>query len=142
MKKLLLVNAGDEALSVAVAQYLPGGLLPEGKRRIVVPGGSAEIPIELNRVEIEAATIGHGHPAAPPKVILGRSEISKPVEREQTVEYAREKLPSAFQSGDTAILRGRVTEVHFSEGKVHYVLTLNPHPDIEVRVPSECLSRS
>lgn len=50
------------------------------------------------------------------------------------------KLPSAFQIGETALLRGIVKSVFFVEGKVYYALTINPHADIELHVPSECLS--
>lgn len=59
----------------------------------------------------------------------------------QSPRPASPMLPSAFQPGETAILRGVVKEVHFTDyGKALYVVSLNPHTDLEVRVPSECLS--
>lgn len=54
------------------------------------------------------------------------------------------RTPSNFQIGETVVLRGLVQGVHFEEGKVSYVVSLNPFGDGRhtYEVESDCVSAS
>lgn len=167
-KTVSLRNTSDEDLSISAGLLGPDGYEPLVDRRVIVPpNGDIEIPLVAGRIELEIAKIYGGkagtkiekpqdYPldAGIPVGAVGRAAsasvggkctlpeppATQPVRAGLEPPPDTIKLPSAFQPGETALLRGIVKGVHFEEGKVYYALTINPHADIELHVPSECLS--